>query len=195
MHEEEAIQRLKTGDITGLEELVLLHQVAAVRAATLITRDRSLAEDVVQAAFLRVYERIDQFDTTRQFFPWFLRIVTNDAIKATRRREKSVSIDRASKNGGWKSAGWFDDTPGPEAIAEKGDVRAAVRQALDTLRPEQRAVIVQHYYLDLSDSEIAKQMKCPPATVRWRLYAARRRLYRLLLSERSWELQESARGR
>ncbi len=135
MHEGEAIQRLKTGDITGLEELVLLHQVAAVRAATLITRDRSLAEDVVQAAFLRVYERIDQFDTTRQFFPWFLRIVTNDAIKATRRREKSVSIDRASKNGGWKSAGWFDDTPGPEAIAEKGDVRAAVRQALDTLRP------------------------------------------------------------
>ncbi len=61
--------------------LVRRHQVEALRVAVLITRDRALAEDIVQAAFLRAYERIDQFDADRPFAPWFLRGVVRDAVK------------------------------------------------------------------------------------------------------------------
>jgi DNA-directed RNA polymerase specialized sigma24 family protein len=53
MDERRAVERLKTGDIGGLEALVRSHQTRAVRAAYLILRDRALAEDVVQAAFVR----------------------------------------------------------------------------------------------------------------------------------------------
>jgi len=67
MEEQEAIARLKRGDISGLEALVRKYQVQAVRAAYLITHDRGLAEDIVQAAFLRAYERIGQFDAGRPF--------------------------------------------------------------------------------------------------------------------------------
>ena len=63
MEEQEAIARLKRGDVGGLEVLVRGHQVRAVRTVFLITRDRALAEDIVQAAFLRAYERIGQFDS------------------------------------------------------------------------------------------------------------------------------------
>lgn len=56
MDEREAIQRLKGGDISGLEALVHAHQVRAVRAAYLVTRDLAVAQDVVQAAFVRAYE-------------------------------------------------------------------------------------------------------------------------------------------
>ena len=69
MEEAEAIARLKQGDVGGLEALVHGHQVQAVRTAYLITRDRALAEDIVQAAFVRAHERIEQFDTGRSLVP------------------------------------------------------------------------------------------------------------------------------
>ena len=96
MDEAEAIVRLKQGDIGGLEALVQRYQLPALRAAYLITHDRSLAEDVAQAAFLRAYERIDQFDVERPFGPWFLRSVVNDEVKVARRRGRAVASPRPS---------------------------------------------------------------------------------------------------
>ncbi len=64
MNEHQAIAPLKRGDINALEPLMQLHQVRAVRTAFVITRDCALVEDVVQAAFVRVYERIAPFDAS-----------------------------------------------------------------------------------------------------------------------------------
>jgi RNA polymerase sigma-70 factor (ECF subfamily) len=72
MDERGAIERLQNGDVSGLELLVRRYQVRAVRTAYLVTRDQSLAEDVVQAAFVKAYERIGQFEARRSFGPWFL---------------------------------------------------------------------------------------------------------------------------
>lgn len=72
MEESRAIDRLRRGDVAGLEFLVRQYQIPALRAAYLITRDSALAQDVVQAAFLKAYERISQFDPNRPFGPWFL---------------------------------------------------------------------------------------------------------------------------
>ena len=100
MEEAEAIARLKQGDISGLETLVCRFQVQAVRTAFLITRDRALAEDIVQAAFVRAYECIELFDAGRPFGPWFLRMVVNDAIKTAARRERHVSLETGSEGKG-----------------------------------------------------------------------------------------------
>jgi RNA polymerase sigma-70 factor, ECF subfamily len=94
MDEREAIQRLKRGDISGLEALVRRYQLAAMRAAYLVTRERALAEDLVQSAFLKVYDRIDQFDAARPFGAWFYTTILRDAIKAARHRARASPIDR-----------------------------------------------------------------------------------------------------
>jgi len=78
---------LKQGDIGGLEPLVRRYQVPAVPAAFLVTCHRALAEDIVQAVFVRVYERIKHFDARRSFGPWFLRSVANGAVKAVVRSQ------------------------------------------------------------------------------------------------------------
>ena len=93
MDEQQAITCLKRGDVSGLEILVQQYQVKAVRSAYLITQDRHLAEDIVQSAFLRIYNRIEQFDTSRPFAPWFFRIIANDAVKAVTRGQRQVSLD------------------------------------------------------------------------------------------------------
>jgi len=181
MEEQEAIARLKRGDIGGLEALVRQYQVQAIRTAYLIIRDRALAEDIVQAAFLRAYERIGQFDAGRPFGPWFLRSVVNDAVKAAARRERQVSLEAGSEGEGASLADLLADPgPGPADLAEAAELHQTVWAALGRLPPAQRAAIVQRYYLDLSEAEMADELACPPGTVKWRLHAARKRLRTLL---------------
>jgi RNA polymerase sigma-70 factor (ECF subfamily) len=178
MDERRAIARLKQGDIGGLEYLVRAYQVRAVRAAALITHDHELAEDIAQAAFIRAYERIHQFDAARPFGPWFLRSVVNDAVKAITRARPHPSLDSALPE---DSTTLIDPAPNPDDLIEQADTQAAIWDALAHLPPEQRAAVVLRYYLGLSEAEIAEAQECPRGTVKWRLHAARDRLRALLL--------------
>ncbi|HET7037712.1 MAG TPA: sigma-70 family RNA polymerase sigma factor [Thermomicrobiaceae bacterium] len=173
--EREAIERLRRGDIGGLEPLVRRYQLQAVRAATLITRDRAQAEDIVQGAFIRAYERIAQFDPTRPFGPWFLRGVVNDALKAARRERRQQPL-------GDDDWGATIDTleADPERLAELLETAHSLQAALDQLPAEQRAAVVLRYYLDLSEVETARRLGSPLGTIKWRLHAARARLRQLL---------------
>ncbi|HMA33415.1 MAG TPA: sigma-70 family RNA polymerase sigma factor [Chloroflexia bacterium] len=173
MQEHEAVARLKRGDIGGLEALVHRYQEPALHAAFLICRDQALAEDLVQAAFVRVYERIDQFDASRAFAPWFIRSVANDALKAVT-RHPFVPLDPARA----EEPAPLDESP--EAVLAAAETREAVWAALDRLSPPQRAAIVLRYYCDLNDLEVAQQLGCPPGTARRRLHDARQRLRHLL---------------
>jgi RNA polymerase sigma-70 factor (ECF subfamily) len=168
---QDAIQRLKRGDIGGLHALVDHYQVKAARAAYLITQDRALAEDIMQNAFLRVYDRIEQFDLTRPFEPWLMRIVINLALQTIGSQQRLVDLE---------SLVLPDPALDPAAQAEAHEQEQAVQAALDALSPEQRAVVVFRYYLGYTESEMARELNEPLGTVRWRLHAAHKRLRGLL---------------
>jgi RNA polymerase sigma-70 factor (ECF subfamily) len=175
-----AVARLKDGDIGGLEVLVQRYQLKAARAAYLITRNRLLAEDLVQAAFLRAFERIDQFDITREFGPWFLRSVINDALKAVSRAGRSISWEQSFDDLAGETPELAVSEAGPAELFEQTETRLTIGAALDRLTPPQRAVIVLRFYLGFSEAETAEQLDCPPGTVKWRLHAARQQLQALL---------------
>jgi RNA polymerase sigma-70 factor, ECF subfamily len=175
-----AVARLKEGDIGGLEILVRRYQLKAVRAAYLITRDKLLAEDLVQAAFLRAYERIDQFDINREFSPWFLRSVINDALKAVNRAGRSISWEQTFDDPASETPEIRHTESGPAELFEQTETRLTIGAALNRLTPPQRAVIVLRFYLGFSEAETAEQLDCPPGTVKWRLHAARQQLQTLL---------------
>ncbi|HUS16395.1 MAG TPA: RNA polymerase sigma factor [Chloroflexia bacterium] len=177
--EQEAITRLKRGDIGGLEWLVECYQVEARQAAYLITGNYALAEDLVQSAFVRAYERIHQFDAGRPFGPWFLRSVINDARMAVTRRV-NVSLDSQDETGTLSRDELVSLDPGLYEVFEAMQTREAIWAALDKLSPEQRAAIVMHYYLDLNSVEISQLLLVPSGTVRRRLHDARHKLRRLL---------------
>ena len=180
MEEQKAIQRLKRGDPGGLEVLVRKHQVRAVRTAYLIVRERALAEDVVQGAFVKAYERINRFDETRPFGPWFTKVVVNDAIKAASRRERTISH---SGEGEDLISCLADPASGPEDLAEEEETRRRVWEVLAELPPAQRAAVVQRYYLGMSEKEMADEGASPPGTIKWRLHAAKKSLSKLLRSQ------------
>jgi RNA polymerase sigma-70 factor (ECF subfamily) len=177
MDERESVRRLQEGDIEGLSALVGLHQKKALQSAYLVTGDPALAEDIVQAAFVRAYERIHQFNDARPFGPWFTRIVINDAIKAAQRRKREVSLEAGEPS---LAELLSDGNPGPATQMEEADFRFAVRKALGCLAPRQRAAIVMRHFLEMSEDEIAVAMHSPPGTVKSRLHRARERLRALL---------------
>ena len=164
MDELGAIRRLKSGDIGGLEILVTLYQVRAVRTAFLITRDAAQAEDAVQEAFLHIYRSMRHFDEHRSFAAWFMRCVVNAALKIAQKSARRAWVGSAPDDSWW------------EGLVSEAE-------SMQNLSPRQRSALVQRYYLDMSEKEIAVELEAAPGTVKWLLHAARKNL-QALLSER-----------
>jgi RNA polymerase sigma-70 factor, ECF subfamily len=181
MDEQQALARLKQGDLNGLEFLVRQYQGQAVHAAYLILGEIPLAEDVAQAAFLKITRKISQFDKRYPFRPWFLRIVVNDAVKVAKRQQKSIPLDEPAD--GAVSDWLLDQAPRPEELAEASELRQKVWSALQQLPPEQRAVIVQRHFLEMSEAEMVAEHQRPASTIKWWLHNARKSLKTLLAGE------------
>jgi len=184
MDEKQAIQRLKQGDIHGLEFLVNRFQLRAVRTAYLVTREPALAEDIVQDAFIRVHRSIHSFDESRPFEPWFLRSVVNESVKRLQQSARQVQVGEDA------DASLFAElvvrVQSVEERVESIEVQNQIWDAMQKLSPRQRAVIVQRYFLEMSEKEMAAESGAAVGTIKWLLYAARDRL-RFLLAERSDE--------
>lgn len=181
LEEYRAIHRLKQGDLDGLELLVERYQVRAVYAAYLIVRDLMLAEDIVQSAFLRAVQKIDQFDERRPFGPWFLRSVINAAIKAAKQQVRFVSLDGEHPQETCPLVDWLiDPNPRPDQVIETEETRQMVWDALAQLPANQRAAVVMRHFLDMDETEMTRELRRSLTTVRWWLRTARNRLRDLL---------------
>lgn len=176
MDDLQAIRCIKKGDWSGLEVLMERYQVRAVRAAFLILHDESAAQDVVQDTFIRICRRIHQFNEEHAFEPYFFGSVIHAALNAVRGNHKFVSLDEKSE----EIEHLLDRAVSAESQVEFLQFQHEILTALSELSPRQRAAIVQRYYLEMSEKEMAFAMQAAPGTVKWLLNAARDRLRRLL---------------
>jgi RNA polymerase sigma-70 factor, ECF subfamily len=180
--EKQAIAQLKKGDLDGLETLVNLYQLQAIRTVCLIIGDSSQSEDIVQTAFIRAAERIYQFDDRRDFKPWFMSSVIHDALKFLNRQNRFVSLEANEET---ETSILFDPSPLPEELLETRETSEAVWRALQELNPKKRAAMVMRYYLDMHEDEIARELNGASGSVKWWLFAARQQLKKRLLSTRA----------
>ncbi len=178
---QKAVQRLKHGDIGGLETIVGCYQMRAVRTAFLILQDEAAAQDVVQETFLRIYMHIRLFNENQPFEPYLLKSVVHAALNATRHAAKSLPLDGDLE----EIESLLDDADSLEAQVETNQLSQQILSALTELSPRQRAVIVQHYYLEMSEKEMSETLQTAPGTVKWLLHTARTRLRNMLHPERS----------
>lgn len=139
-------------------------------------RDRALAEDVVQDAFLRLARQRDRIDPRRGVKAWLFRVARNRAIDIMRkRRPEIVSAEIAAGDGGAESQ--IDRTAPSEGL-EREEIRRDVRQMLDNLPPREKDVLMLHYFGDLTFREVAAVVKRPLGTVLWQSRRALERLRR-----------------
>jgi RNA polymerase sigma-70 factor (ECF subfamily) len=187
MDDLQAIRRLKSGDVGGLEILVTRYQRKAVQTAFLITHDEQLADEVVQETFVRLYQHIRHFDEARPLAPYLLRSVANAALNAAKKTRRWVQIGAGSDTDAETVAELLTEATGVEDQAEYNGLRERIFKAMQSLSPRQRAVIVQRYYLGMSEKEMAENASVAPGTIKWLLNSARENLRNLLHPERSPE--------
>jgi RNA polymerase sigma-70 factor (ECF subfamily) len=186
------MHRLADGSHDALARLYDRHVDAVFAAAMRVSRDRSIAADVVQETFLTLWNRAELFDPARGTLPaWLARIARNRAIdhlRAAGRHDRAASFstfgladDEDAATIDWLTSSGepvasASPEVGPErALADK-EVRSSVRTALDSLDPVERHVIVLAYEAGLSQSEIAARTGWPIGTVKTRTRRALRHL-------------------
>jgi RNA polymerase sigma-70 factor, ECF subfamily len=164
MDDFDAIGCLKRGDIGGLELLVARHELRAIRTAFLITHDERLAEDVVQDVFLRFFCHARHFDLTQPFGPYFLRCVINAAVDAARKEGRDVLLNVCGEDPILSDL--LAQARSVESQVEFTQLKHEILTALARLSPQQRAAIVQRYYLEMSEKEMTEVLGLAPGTVK-----------------------------
>src|SRR6476646_9440088 len=84
------VEEVRQGDHSAFEHLVRRYENRLMGVLLRFVRDRELARDLAQETFLRVYERLDQFDPSRRFGPWLFRIGVNLALDYLRKRRRRI---------------------------------------------------------------------------------------------------------
>ncbi len=170
MTEQDLIGQAKSGDALAFERLVSPHLPGAYSTAALITRCYDAAQDAVQQGLIEAYRSIGRFRMGSSFRPWFMKLVVHRALdqgRALRRRVVVATEDvpePVSREGD------------PEGQFLRAERRQAVWDAVQQLDPPHRAVVVLHYYQELSIAEIASVLEIAEGTVKSRLHTARRRI-------------------
>ena len=180
--DEDLMIRLKGGDSSALNQLMLRWELPVKRFVFRIVGNMSEAEDLSQEVFVRVYAKRATFRTGARFSTWCFSIAANQARNQLRwwRRRPTTSYDA------WTDAGGSDldsSSAGesPSAQAMRRERVEAVKAAVSSLPIDLRTSLVLFEYEAFSVGEIAETLGCTVKAVETRLYRARQQLRRDLL--------------
>ena len=175
MEERALIRALRRGDPAGLEALIAQYTPFASAVAGHILRGAPRdVEEVVSDAFLAVWDHAAKLrpGKVRAYLGAVVRNRAKNRLRSLGRdlplEEDVLELERTAEDG-------------PAAALERSERAALVRETLDALSPEDRAIFLRHYYHCQSVAEIAAALDMNPATVKTRLHRGRKKLKELLL--------------
>jgi RNA polymerase sigma-70 factor (ECF subfamily) len=161
-----AVERTLAGERDAYRVLVERHSRNVYRLAYRMTGNSHDAEEVVQEAFLRAYQKLHQFAGQANFGTWVYRIASNYAIDRIRQRTsedaKRQQPSRAPADDGLTVDPIVtvpDSSPSPERLAESAELAVRMKQALDTLTPAERTAIVMRHWEGCAIEEIAQVLR------------------------------------
>lgn len=160
------VERLQRGDRAVMSDVYDQYADALYGTLVKIVRSEATAEDILQETFVKVWLQRDRYDATKgTFFTWMLNIARNMAIDTLR----SAAYKASQMNRSVDEIVGIADEPGEDAvIPEHTDLRTIV----DTLGPEQRAIVDLMYFQGYTQSEISEEFNIPLGTVKSRLRLA-----------------------
>ena len=178
-----AIERCQNGASEAFESIVDRYKKQSYSIALGLVGNHEDALDLSQEAFVRAYKNIRMLKNGAKFFPWFYQILKNlcfTHLKKRKRRQMSTLYNEEGQiNAPAAEGDWFAG----DAVAERGELKDKVWQAIGKLSDKHREVIVLRHFENLSYEEIASAMHCSKGSVMSRLYHARKNLRELLDSE------------
>jgi RNA polymerase sigma-70 factor (ECF subfamily) len=180
--DEVLIARIAGGDRLAMQVLFARHHVRVYRFVLRLVRNEATAEDLISDVFLDVWRQAGKFEGRSAVSTWMLSIARFKALSALRRKpEEELDEEMAERI--------EDQSDDPETTLAKKDKGAQLRQALTALSAEHREIIDLVYYHEKSVEEVAGIVGIPEATVKTRMFYARKKLSELLKEQgidRGW---------
>ena len=173
------VQAAKKGDLEAFSDLVKRYDRNIFRIAQHITHNEDDAQDVVQEAFLKAYQNLNQFQGNSKFYTWLVRIAVNEALMKLRRRrtDRTVSIDEdVETEEGSMPREVADWSPNPEQLYGQSELSDILKKTIQGLPPSFRTVFVLRDVEGLSTEETAEMLGLSIPAVKSRLLRARLQL-------------------
>src|ERR1035441_10661786 len=169
----------RSGDVQAFETLIGKYDRQIFRIAQHITQNREDAQDVVQDAFLKAYEKLDQFQGNSKFYTWLVRIAVNESLMRLRKRRtgKMVSIDAdVETEEGSVPRDLADWAPDPEQNYTQTELAKILEKTIKGLPPGFRVVFELRDVQGLSTEDTADALGLSIPAVKSRLLRARLQL-------------------
>jgi RNA polymerase sigma-70 factor (ECF subfamily) len=180
--DEVLIARIAGGDRLAMQVLFARHQVRVYRFVLRLVRNEATAEDLISEVFLDVWRQAGKFEGRSAVSTWMLSIARFKALSALRRKpEQELDEETAEQI--------EDHADNPETALAKKDKAAVLRQALSKLSADHREIVDLVYYHEKSVEEVAEIVGIPEATVKTRMFYARKKLSEILKEQgidRGW---------
>ena len=173
--DEALIKRIARGDQLAMRTLYARHRIPIYRWLLRIVRDETVAEDILSDVFLDVWRKATSFEGRASVSTWLLAIARYKALSARRARVDAELDERITST-------IADPAGGPEAALQEKDRGERLRASLAKLSPEHREVIDLVYYHGKSVREVAEIVGVGEATVKTRMFYARKKLASLVVA-------------
>jgi len=181
-----AIERTLAGDRDAYRVLVERHSQNVYALAYRMTDNHHDADEVVQEAFLRAYQKLAQFEARANFGTWVYRIAANYAIDRLRKRQAEEARrehpSRDPAEGEERDAMnlYEDRAPSPERLAESRELAEHLRRALNELSPAERTAFVMRHWGGSGIEEIAETLKSSSSAAKNTVFRSVQKLRRAL---------------
>jgi len=167
------VERIAAGDKLAMQVLFARHRTAVYRWLLRFVGNETVAEDLLSAVFFDVWQQAGRFEGRAAVTTWLLSIARFKALSA-RRRRTDAELDETI------AATVADGADDPEITLQKKSRDELVRRAVANLSPDHREIIDLVYYHDKSVDECALVLGIPGATVKTRMFYARKKLAELV---------------
>ncbi|RWC54300.1 sigma-70 family RNA polymerase sigma factor [Mesorhizobium sp.] len=176
------VDRVAKGDRAAVRLLFMRHHARVYRFVARQTGSEMMADDIANEVFLELWRQAPGFEGRSEVSTWLLGIARFKALSSLRKKKEDWIDDEAA-------AAVPDGADTPEVVTMKEDKAAALRRFVDALPEEHRMVIDLAYYHGQSVSEIGEVLDIPVATVKTRMFYARKKLGEALKAagyDRGW---------
>lgn len=169
------VEAIAAGDKRALQTLYGRYHVKVYRFALRFVRDEASAEDTVSEVFIDVWRQAERFERRCQVATWLLAITRNKALSSLRRRANERLDDEVAE---------FIEDPAdnPEVMMQKQERGEILRACLQELSPAHREIVDLVYYHERSIDDVSEIVGVPPATVKTRMFYARKRIGEMMAS-------------
>jgi len=168
-----AIEAVLAGDRDAFGELVRRHSRMLFRLAYRMTGNEADADDVVQDAFLRAYQKLATFERRADFGTWVYRIAVHCALdRLERRRAEEARRVGEETDPEEETVQVADLAPGPERLVMSAEIAALQETAMRSLTAMERTAFVLRHLEDRTTEEIAAALEVTPNTAKQSVYRA-----------------------